>query len=283
MMVERYPNPKEEVGGSIPGHEISSLLDIKLARWSIASCALAPARRPSILNFKKKRRRRATDTIVIDSTFSILFKFLRHFCLRINQIIWVCPNELKVALRVHIVPSAFIFLLPSKCLPGPDRLPNLQSKRDFLQSGEMSPPNQNKNIFRAPHAPKSTSFPTSIQLVSSIHHNNNNQVTPISPQKTTTLYLQRNMIPSAHHSNVETLGIYCIQLRADCNTNTCITLFRSISVLCGIDNILHNKFLNMSGWHKPRQKGWTPKNASWPTPKVSAPDLVTPVTRTPYV
>jgi hypothetical protein len=25
MMVERYPNPKEEVGGSIPDYEISSL------------------------------------------------------------------------------------------------------------------------------------------------------------------------------------------------------------------------------------------------------------------
>ena len=31
MMVERYPNLKEEVGGSIPGHEISSLLDKNLA------------------------------------------------------------------------------------------------------------------------------------------------------------------------------------------------------------------------------------------------------------
>ena len=33
MMVERYPNLKEEVGGSNPGCEISSLLDGKLARW----------------------------------------------------------------------------------------------------------------------------------------------------------------------------------------------------------------------------------------------------------
>ena len=32
MMVERYPNLKEEVGGSIPDCEISSLLDKKLAR-----------------------------------------------------------------------------------------------------------------------------------------------------------------------------------------------------------------------------------------------------------
>ena len=29
MMVERYPNLKEEVGGSIPGCEISSVLDKK--------------------------------------------------------------------------------------------------------------------------------------------------------------------------------------------------------------------------------------------------------------
>jgi hypothetical protein len=39
MMVERYPNLKEEVGGSNPGCEISSLPDIKLVRWSTASCA----------------------------------------------------------------------------------------------------------------------------------------------------------------------------------------------------------------------------------------------------
>jgi hypothetical protein len=48
MMVERYPNLKEEVGGSNPNCEISSLLDRKLAGWSIASCALAMACRPSV-------------------------------------------------------------------------------------------------------------------------------------------------------------------------------------------------------------------------------------------
>ena len=31
MMVERCPNLKEEVGSSIPGYEISSLLDINMA------------------------------------------------------------------------------------------------------------------------------------------------------------------------------------------------------------------------------------------------------------
>jgi hypothetical protein len=42
---KRYPNLKEEGGGSIPGYEISSLLDKKkkLARWSTASCALTLA------------------------------------------------------------------------------------------------------------------------------------------------------------------------------------------------------------------------------------------------
>jgi hypothetical protein len=38
MMVERYSNFEEEVGGSIPGCEISSLLDGNLAKLSIASC-----------------------------------------------------------------------------------------------------------------------------------------------------------------------------------------------------------------------------------------------------
>jgi len=54
MMVERYPNLKEEVGGSIPACEISSLLDEKLAKWSTTSCALALACRPSVS--KKKER-----------------------------------------------------------------------------------------------------------------------------------------------------------------------------------------------------------------------------------
>ena len=35
VMVEGYPNLKEEVGGLNPGCEISSLLDGKLARWSL--------------------------------------------------------------------------------------------------------------------------------------------------------------------------------------------------------------------------------------------------------
>jgi len=43
MMVEGYPNLKEEVGGSNCGCEISSLLDGKLAMWLIASCVLALA------------------------------------------------------------------------------------------------------------------------------------------------------------------------------------------------------------------------------------------------
>jgi len=32
MIVERYPNPKDEVGGSIPGCEIVSLLERKTLR-----------------------------------------------------------------------------------------------------------------------------------------------------------------------------------------------------------------------------------------------------------
>ena len=46
MMVEIYPNHKEEVGGSIPGYEISSLLDINLA----LAC------RPSGSNFFKNKK-----------------------------------------------------------------------------------------------------------------------------------------------------------------------------------------------------------------------------------
>ena len=45
---ERDPNLKDEVGCSAPGCENPSLLDKKLARWSIASCALALGCRASI-------------------------------------------------------------------------------------------------------------------------------------------------------------------------------------------------------------------------------------------
>jgi hypothetical protein len=54
MMVETYPNLKEEVGGSNPGCEISSLPVRKLAGLSTASCALALAHKPSISKKKKK-------------------------------------------------------------------------------------------------------------------------------------------------------------------------------------------------------------------------------------
>ena len=54
VMVEGYPNLKEEVGGSNLGCEISSLLDGKLARWSTASCAW---RWPvGLLSQKKKKK-----------------------------------------------------------------------------------------------------------------------------------------------------------------------------------------------------------------------------------
>ena len=48
MMVERCPYIKEEVGGSVPDCEISTLLDKKLVRWSTASRALALACRPYV-------------------------------------------------------------------------------------------------------------------------------------------------------------------------------------------------------------------------------------------
>ena len=60
MMVERYPNLKEEVGGSILDCEISRLLDKKLTRWSTASCALALTCRPS-KKFKKRKEKKEKE------------------------------------------------------------------------------------------------------------------------------------------------------------------------------------------------------------------------------
>jgi hypothetical protein len=56
-MVERYPYLKEEVGSSIPGYEISTLLDGKLVRWSIASRALALTCRSSVSKQRKEKKR----------------------------------------------------------------------------------------------------------------------------------------------------------------------------------------------------------------------------------
>jgi hypothetical protein len=61
MMVERYPNLKEEVSGLNPSCELSSLLDGKLVRLSVASCALALACRPiGLLSQKGKKEHVAT-------------------------------------------------------------------------------------------------------------------------------------------------------------------------------------------------------------------------------
>jgi hypothetical protein len=57
MMVEKYPNLKEEVGGSIPDCEISSLYDGKVAKWSPASYALALAYQSSVSKEKEGKKR----------------------------------------------------------------------------------------------------------------------------------------------------------------------------------------------------------------------------------
>ena len=42
MMVEKYPNLKEEVGGWVPGYEISSLLDKILSGGQLPHVLLPP-------------------------------------------------------------------------------------------------------------------------------------------------------------------------------------------------------------------------------------------------
>ena len=56
----------QEVGGAIPGCEISSLLDKKFARWLTASCALALACWPFVS--QKKRRKNNEETKKIMTT-----------------------------------------------------------------------------------------------------------------------------------------------------------------------------------------------------------------------
>ena len=58
LMVDIYPNLKENIGSSIPAFEISSLLDRKLAWWSTASCTLALACRPFISKKNEKMKKK---------------------------------------------------------------------------------------------------------------------------------------------------------------------------------------------------------------------------------
>jgi hypothetical protein len=53
MMVERYPNLKEEVGGSIPSDEISSLPDKKNCK--VANCLMCFGARMSAICLPKKK------------------------------------------------------------------------------------------------------------------------------------------------------------------------------------------------------------------------------------
>ena len=117
MMVERYSNLKEEVGGLIPGCEISSLLDRKLARWSTASCALVLACRPSVSKMKirseheliecshwnqsKLSRKISTSIWYITTTFNTYKEFYRPknmqgFVRRLfhkHEFMWRPPNS----------------------------------------------------------------------------------------------------------------------------------------------------------------------------------------------
>jgi hypothetical protein len=58
IMMERYPDLKKEVSGSIPGCEMSSLPNGKLAKWSSASCVLALTCRHSLSKKKEKKKKK---------------------------------------------------------------------------------------------------------------------------------------------------------------------------------------------------------------------------------
>jgi hypothetical protein len=79
MMVKRYPNLKEEVGGSIPGCEISYVLDGKLAKWLVASCALAMAYRFSVSKNRKGGSQRHTAKICVTCYLEYVCNFFKDF------------------------------------------------------------------------------------------------------------------------------------------------------------------------------------------------------------
>ena len=89
MMVERYPNLKEELGGSILGCEISSLLDRRIVMWSTTSRALALACRPAASKNKNKKNRLKFKTL---GNLSIVFRGIYRIYLKIMK---VKPEDVK--------------------------------------------------------------------------------------------------------------------------------------------------------------------------------------------
>ena len=90
MMVEKYPNLKEEVAGSNLGCEISSLPNGVFARWSTASCALALTCLPYVSEIKNIEPISFTNTcqICCCDTTSPLDKSLQYQ--------WRCCSNAKL-------------------------------------------------------------------------------------------------------------------------------------------------------------------------------------------
>ena len=72
-----YPTMQEEVGGSILGCEISSLLDGKLVGWSTASCALVLACQPSVSKKKKKEKEKEIG-LSLHNSLTNLHSIVKH-------------------------------------------------------------------------------------------------------------------------------------------------------------------------------------------------------------
>ena len=71
-MVEENPKLKEEIGGSIPGCEISFLLDKNLVKWLTTSCALALACPPSVSKKQKTRYSNAWKHVLFEFGMHLL-------------------------------------------------------------------------------------------------------------------------------------------------------------------------------------------------------------------
>ena len=66
MMVERYPDLMEEVGNSVPGCEISSLLNTKFAKLVNCLMCFGVGMAPFYL---KKERMKSTITFIMTQTY----------------------------------------------------------------------------------------------------------------------------------------------------------------------------------------------------------------------
>ena len=147
--MERYPNLKEEVGGSNLACEISSLPDGKLAKRSTASCALALAYQPSVSKKKKN------STVAITKLFNP---------------VWACSELHESEIKYNMSAAFWSHQVNGFHVISVSRNPNC---RDLWQLGRILPITEASDL---------ASQPTCMHILNPLA-SNECQITTKSPSK----------------------------------------------------------------------------------------------------